>query len=292
MYPRRAALPCVVAALALAAPARADVFDNYTRPLLAKAVDGANVKEAKRLTSDELLEHDRVVPGVDDAVVIVRTNEGRFAKLAVEAGARQRVGEDRSLPILIVDRFVTFKEGEERQILASGRTLRVFPGFRVSLDLGQVVPEEVGGDVRFVADGDKTYLEPLGKAKLYLLVKHLPEADPKKTEKLAAGEKFEPRYFNGKFKLYDDGRRSGELVLKVDDDGSVSGAYYSDKDGAKYDVAGRVGMPEHSVRFTVKFPRSEQTFQGWLFTGDGKYLTGSSRLNEREAGFFAARVEE
>jgi hypothetical protein len=292
MHPRRAALPCVVAALALAASARADGFDNYTNPILAKAVGGANVKEVKQLTSDELLDYDRVVPGVEDAVLIIKTNEGRYCKLEVQGGARQKISDDRSLPILVVQRYVTFKEGEERQVQASGRNLRLFPGFRVSLDLGQVVPEELGGDLRFTADGDKSHLEPLGKAKLYLLVKHVPEADPKKTEKLVVGDKFEPRYFNGKFKLFDDGRRSGELVLKVDDDGSVSGSYYSDKDGAKYDVTGRVGTPEHSIQFTVKFPRSEQAFQGWLFTGDGKYLTGSSRLNDREAGFFAVRVEE
>jgi hypothetical protein len=78
----------------------------------------------------------------------------------------------------------------------------------------------------------------------------------------------------------------------VDDDGIISGAYYSDKDGQKYEVHGRVGTPQHSVQFTVKFPRSEQTFQGWLFTGDGQVLSGSSRLAEREAGFYARRVEE
>jgi len=71
-----------------------------------------------------------------------------------------------------------------------------------------VVPEKLGGDLRFVNDGGKAYLEPLGKAKLYLLTKPLPEATPKKTAKLVVGETFEPRYFNGSFKLHDDGRRS------------------------------------------------------------------------------------
>ena len=150
----------------------------------------------------------------------------------------------------------------------------------------------MGGDLRFVVDGEKSFVEPVGKAKLYLLTKALPEATPKKTEKVVIGEKFEPRYFNGKYKLFDDGRRSGELVLKVDDDGSVSGAYYSDKDGQKYDVHGQIGTPDYSIQFTVQFPRTEQTFQGWLFTGDGKHMAGTSRMNEREAGFYATRVEE
>jgi hypothetical protein len=81
-------------------------------------------------------------------------------------------------------------------------------------------------------------------------------------------------------------------VLKVDDDGSVSGAYYSDRDGQKYELHGHVGTPPHSIQFTVKLPRVEQTFQGWLFTGDAKAITGSSRMADREAGFYALRVED
>ena len=277
--------------LALAGRGRADAFDNYTNPLLNKVMESDVVKEMKRVTPDDLLDNDRVLPGVDGAVLIVRTNEGRNAKLVAHP-ARQKTDMTHSVATLLIDRYVTYKEGEERTVAAAGKNLALFPGFRVSFDMGQVVPEELGGDLRFVADGDKSYAEPVGKAKLYLLLKPLPEATPKKPEKLVIGEKFEPRYFNGKYKLYDDGRRSGELVLKVDDDGSVSGAYYSDKDGSKYDVRGKIGTPDYSIQFTVQFPRAEETFQGYLFTGDGKHLAGSSRMNDRDAGFFATRVEE
>jgi hypothetical protein len=80
--------------------------------------------------------------------------------------------------------------------------------------------------------------------------------------------------------------------LKVDESGDVAGSFYSDKDGAKYEVRGRIGTPAHSIQFTVKLPRTEQAFTGWLFTGDGKAITGSSRMVEREAGFYAVRIEE
>jgi hypothetical protein len=176
--------------------------------------------------------------------------------------------------------------------VASGKNLYLFPGFRFSLDLGQVVPEGIAADLRFTAEGDTIAAEPVGKAKIYLLTKGLPEAAPKKTAKLVVGETFEPRYFNGTFRLYDDGRRSGKLKLEVADNGEVTGAYYSDKDGEKYEVKGAIRTPQHAITFTVKFPRSEQVFQGWLFTGDARVLTGSSRLLEREAGFYAVRVEE
>jgi hypothetical protein len=283
--------PFVVLALLLQGAVRADTLDHYVNATLSKASESADVLELKRLTPKEILEHDRVIPGLSAAVVIVKTNEGRWTKLTVHSG-RQKIDADKALPMLLIDRYVTYREGEERTIQASGQNVSLFPGFRLSLDLGQVVPEELGGDLRFVADGGAVYAEPLGKARLFVLTKALSGVEPKKDAKVTVGETFEPRYFVGTYKLYDDGRRSGILKLAVAEDGSVSGAYYSDKDGQKYELRGRIGTPTHSVRFTVTFPRSEQIFQGMLFTGDGKALAGSSRIGEREAAFYALRVEE
>ena len=280
-----------LAFLALARPARGDAFDHYTNAVLSKAIDAGAFQEVKQVTPAQLLENDRVLPGLTSAFLVVKTNQGRNAKLLARA-ARQKVDDERSVPILLVERFVTYKEGEEQTVLASGRSLSLFPGFRLSLDMGQVVPDSLGGDLRFVVEGDKASLQPVGKAKLYLVTKALPDVEPKKGPKLVVGPKFEPKYFNGTYKLYDDGRRSGKLVLKVDDDGSVSGAYYSDRDGQKYELRGHVGTPPHSIQFTVKLPRVEQTFQGWLFTGDARAITGSSRMADREAGFYALRVED
>jgi hypothetical protein len=279
------------AALSLPVAVRADVFDYYTNPVLNKVPGADGAKEVKELPQRLLTQHDRVLTNVPGAFLVVKTNQGRNAKLLVHA-ARQRIDEERSMPILLIERYVTFREGEERTIEASGKELSLFPGFRLSLDLGQVVPAELGGDLRLVVEGDKVFVQPLGKAKLYLVTKALPDIVPRKGAKLVVGDTFEPRYFNGTYKLYDDGRRSGTLNLKVEEDGSVSGTYYSDKDGRKYEVHGKIGMPRHSIQFTIKFPRSEQTFQGFLFTGDGQVMTGSSRLADREAGFYARRVEE
>jgi hypothetical protein len=284
-------LVIVAVCLVVAGRVRADAFDNYTNPLLNKAVESDVVKEMKQVAADDLLNNDRVLAGVDGAVLIVKTNGGRNAKLVVHP-TRQKTDATHSVATLFIDRYVAFKEGEERTLLATGKNLALFPGFRISFDMGQIVPEELGGDLRFVVDGEKSWLEPAGKAKLYLLVKALPEATPKKAEKVVVGEKFEARYFNGKYKLYDDGRRSADLLLKVEDDGTITGAYYSDKDGSKYEVRGKVGNPDHAIRFSVQFPRAEQSFTGYLFTGDGKHLAGTSIMNEREAGFFATRVEE
>jgi hypothetical protein len=290
MPSRAFAIIAAVVLLATGAPVRADVFDHYLNPVLDKMLEGKSVKEVKQLTPNLILEHDRVLPGVPSAFLLVRTNGNRLAKLLVQA-AKQRIDSDKAVPILLVERFVTFKDGEEQTRHAEGKNLSLFAGFRFSLDLGQVVPEAVGGDIRFVVEGDKVYAEPVGKAKMYLVTKHDPGVIPKKPGRFVMGPKFDPKYFAGTFKLHDDGRRSGKLILKVDKDGGVTGSYYSDKDGQKYDVEGKIGSPQHAVEFRVRFPRSEQVFKGMLFTGNGKAIAGTSRLAEREAAFYAVRAE-
>jgi hypothetical protein len=276
----------------IAAPAyAADPFDLYTNPILTRVPKADGVREVTKLSHDQIIDHGGALKDVAGTFLVVRTNDNRWSKLLVEY-ARHKTGAGKALPMVSVLRFVTFKEGQERAVQAASQNVNLYPGFRINLDLGQVVPEDLGGDLRFVVDGEKSYLEPLGKAKVYLLTKPLPEAAPPKTEKVVVGEKFEPKYFNGTYQLHDDGRRSGKLTLKVNDEGGVTGSYVSDKDGSSYDLRGRVGTPPHSIEFTVQFPRSEQTFKGWLFTADAKAITGTSRLNEREAGFYAVRVEE
>ncbi len=285
-------LTCVALLLLASAPARADQFDHYTNPILARLIETDHVKEIKLLTPDLITDNDRVLGNITAAFVIVQTGEGSHSKLLVQSARQKLADEGAYLPTLRVERYVTYRPGEERAVQASGQALTLFPGYRLSLEMGQVVPEEVGGDVRFVVTGNRIGLVPLGKARMFLVLKPLADVAPKKGPKLVVGDKFEPSYFTGNYKLYDDGRRSGKLTLKVEQDGSVTGSYFSDKDGSKYELHGRVLTPKHSVQFTVKFPRSEQTFTGWLFTGNGQVLTGSSRLQEREAGFYAVRTEE
>src|SRR5262249_27767921 len=106
------------------------------------------------------------------------------------------------------------------------------------------------------------------------------------------GATFEVRFFNGTYKLHEDGRRTGTLTLEVTDAGDVTGSFVSDKDGEKYEGRGRVGSPRHAVSFTIKYPRVEQTFTGLMFTGDAGALAGTARMLERETAFYAVRVGE
>src|SRR5262249_46850077 len=157
-------------------------------------VETKNVKELRQLTPNDIVDHDQVLTGIPSAFLVVRTNGGRYAKLLVQA-ARQKIGK-RSVPILFVERYLTYKEGEERAILASGKNLSLVPDFRVSLDLGQIVPKELQGDLRFVVDGDKITTVPVGKARLFLVTKALADVIPKKGKKFVMGPKFEATYFN------------------------------------------------------------------------------------------------
>lgn len=270
--------------------AHGDAFDQYFNDLLSKAPASKNVTKVAQLTPEVMVRHARVLPSISATFLIVKTNLGRMAKLLVHP-ARQRINAEESVPILFIERYVTFRDGEERTIQAQGQNLQLYHGFRLSLDLGQVVPEALAADLRFVSENGKEYLEPVGKAELYLVTKHFPEATPQKSAKVVIGEKFEPRYFNGTFKLYDDGRRSGILKLKVTNEGDVTGVYYSDKDGQKYDVSGKVGSPAHAIQFTVTFPRSIQAYQGMMFTGDGRIIAGTAKLQDRETAFYAVRQD-
>lgn len=275
---------------------RADAFDNYINPLLTKAPDAGAAKEVKRLTAEDIVANNGIIPNSTSALLLVQTNDGRMSKLLVQSGRKRLNDENKTLvPILLLERYVTYRPGTDRTIEAQGQNVLLFDGFHFSLDMGQVVPEKIGGDLRFVAkEGDKPdiALEPVGKAKMFLFTKALPEAAPKKGKKFVLDGPIEAEHFNGKFKLYDDGRRTGVLTMAVDGDGAISGTFVSDKDGQEYGVVGKVAMPKHAIEFTLRLPRAEQKFKGFMFTGTGLVISGTSKLQDREAGFYATRIEE
>jgi len=295
MYRRTLALLALTLAVG-SSSVRGDGFDLYTNAILEKVPKAAGVKEIKQLTPEMIFDNNSVLPEIASAFVIVQTNEGRFAKLLVQAAKKQLSDEQKTqINIVLIERFVTYRPGTERTEVVKGGNVILFDGFQFSLDMGQVVPSTLNPDLRFIAKEDKkaeVYLEPVGRAKMFLLTKAIPEATPKKTAKFVLGETFESKYFNGKFQVFDDGRRSGTLQLEVDDEGEVAGFWYSDKQGERYRVVGKVGPAKHAIQFTVKLPRTEQQFRGWMFTGTGMTISGWSKMQDREAGFYAVRTED
>ncbi len=288
---RRFLLFGVASALLFTTPAHADQFDRYNNPLLGKLAESACVQEIKQLTPQLLAEHSKLTDS-GGAILVVKTNGGSNAKLVVQE-ARQRAGEA-TVPMLLIERFVCFKPEQDQAKQAAGQAVHLYGGFQFSLDLGQVVPAEVGGDLRFVAQGTWGYVEPVAKAKLYLVTKHLFEVTTpgSVSSKTVIPGAFETQYFNGTYRLHDNGRRTAKLKLKVEADASVSGEYISEETGRSYDVYGKILNPKHQIQFFVKFPQTEQSFQGFLFTQDAQAICGSSRMLDREFGFYALRTAE
>src|SRR5437763_5724189 len=117
----------LLACLVVVRSAHADAFDHYVNPVLAKALETKHVTELKELTPDQIGDNDRVLQNIPAALVIVRTNESRLAKLLVQSARQKVVGTDRTIPTLLIERYVTYKEGDEQTILASGKNLALFP---------------------------------------------------------------------------------------------------------------------------------------------------------------------
>ncbi|MCX7666990.1 MAG: hypothetical protein N2112_15765 [Gemmataceae bacterium] len=266
-------------------------FDYYTAPILAKAVADNTLKELKEIDSEAIADAAGVLNDSQGTFLVVYTNDARYCKLLVQS-ARHKIDKETTVPMLLIDQYVTFKEGTETTRRAEGKNVFLFPSVRLQLDIGQIVPEKLGGDITIEQTTEGFVLKPLGKAKLYLLTKPIAGVVPKKAPKLVVGESFEPRYFIGTYKLHDDGRRSGIIKLQVNESGEISGTFTSDKDGAAYDIKGKVGNPKHSFSFVIKFPATEQLFTGYLFTGNAKAMAGTSKLAEREAAFYAERLDE
>ena len=284
----------IVLALRLILPAsvQADVFDRHTNTILNQAIQANQLSPVSSLSAEQINNAPRLVPGSNAALIVVRTQNGLLAKLLVQY-AQQKLN-DQLIPILLVERFTTYRAGTERSVVAEGRNLHLYPGFVLHLEIGQIVPAHVQGDLSFRTYPDKGELvEALGRARIYLVTKSLPGTEVKKSARPAPDENYRLEFFNGSFRLYDDGRRTGILRLQVDVEGNLSGDFHSDATGNKYPVSGKVGPnPRHAVQFTIKFPQSVQHFNGYMFTRGGQAICGSSKFQDREAGFYAVRTDE
>lgn len=269
---------------------RADTYDRYTETVLAKVAESPSATEVKKLTAAEVQKHGNVIANSSGVLLVVKTNSGQWAKLIVQF-ARQKAA-DGSLPIVLIERGITYKAGGDRIVAATFPVLRLYDGFLLNLDLGQVVPEKIGADLRYWADASDGVLEPVGNAKLYIVTKHPPEVEAKKSDKPTVGDIFEQEVVAGTYKLYDDGRRVATLTLKVDQEGNLTGDYLSEQSGRRYEVTGKVQPNKHHIIFSVKFPQSTQQFTGWVFTKDASAICGFTNTQGRDFGFYAVRAAD
>lgn len=266
-------------------------FDLLLRPELAKLSASDSFSPLDELSTKQLTEADGRLAGTTGTLLIAKTNQGRWARILVSQ-ARQKIDAEKSVPILLVERFATCMDGEDRALVQSGKDIRLFAGFRFSLDLGQVVPREMPADFEILSDEKNLKIKKEKGTSLWIVKKEVAPPKPVRPSAIDPAKPFGAHWFTGHFRLYDDGRRMGRLEIESDKDGNLSGALYSDKDNKRYELFGKVAMPNHTAQFTVRFPRTEQFFQAWLFTGDGSALAGTTRFGERETGFYATRIRD
>jgi hypothetical protein len=267
----------------------ADSFDRYTNPILVKASESSDVKPITKLTMAEVAKHNDLFQETGGVLLIVRSNDGNHAKLLAQF-ARQKQGQQQ-VPMALLERVTTYKPGQERALQAFAPVVHLYAGFRFSLDLGQVVPEAMTADLKYVENADGGTLEVVGNAKLYLVTKNLPGTEAKKPSgRTVLGEAFDPAAIVGKYQLFDDGRRVAVLELILDAEGNITGGYTSEQSGRQYEVTGKITPTmKHQVNFRVKFPQSVQEFTGYVFTKDASALAGVTKLQGQEFGFYAVR---
>ena len=269
----------------------ADTFDRYTNSILAKVPGATGVLEVKKLTPELATQYGgKLVPDNGGVLVMVKTNGGFFSKMLVQF-ARQKTG-GKTVPVVLLERVTTYRLGQERAILASTPLVHLYRDFIFQLDLAQVVPADLGGDLRFFMQGEEGVLETVGAAQMYVVTQPIAGTESKRPTKPLMGEAFEPEHLAGTYRLFDDGRRTARLTLKVNPDGTLGGDYTSEKTGQKYEVTGKLSQEKHRFEFSVKFPQSVQAFQAWAFTKDASAICGWTKLQEREFGFYALRMTE
>ncbi len=90
----------------------ADTFDEYTNIVLKKMVENDFCREIDSLTLKEISDLDPVLLGIQAGFIIVRTNEGRYSRALVQF-ARQKIDANNATPMILLERFTTYREGEE-----------------------------------------------------------------------------------------------------------------------------------------------------------------------------------
>jgi biopolymer transport protein ExbD len=292
--PVRVFLPLLLAIkFAAAGPARADEFRQLVgQPLF----DLPNRTDAKTHSSLTFRELEALPPTLTDAraaLVVAATDRGNLAKLILSAGFRRLKsgdGDGSLVPIVIIERFETIDGSDRRSCKARGKETTLYDGFELDLDSGQIVPPGLGGDLVFRTDGPLgPRVVTLGVARLTTFEKMLPLAPPT-PGRPSTGRAIQPVDFAGRYLLVADGQWSGSLELAVNAEGKVSGQFRSDKNGTVYAVAGAVAIDNpQKLSFTIQFPRSRQTFEGWLWTEGKNVIAGTLAMLEHVYSFVAIR---
>jgi uncharacterized protein YndB with AHSA1/START domain len=270
-----------------------DEFDRHTSKDLRQAAE--KNAAVPTLSSGQATKLKTLGPRIEHACVVVRTSDGNWAKALVSWGFRKGKeggkdgGKDVLVPIAVLERYVTYDRDRGDVTLAHGRNVMLFPGYEFDFDIGQIVPADSGGDLRFTP---QRLLAAIDKAKLHPLDGSvLPATPPDKYDPQDHAD-VRPRDFAGTWRVNADGRWVGTWEIDVHAEGQVSGRYTSDETKGSFAIRGRITETDlrHRLRFDVEFAAAVQQYDLYLWTTDKSTMAGTTTLISRTFGVVAERL--
>ncbi len=263
----------------------ADVFDRHVSKDLKRALEQPPLKELSLNDSAKLK---RLAASVSSPCIIVKTDEGNYAKSLIGWGLRK--GADKPVPVLLIERFVTYRGDRSDLTSAAGKDVMLFPGFGFNFDIGQVVPAGQGADIEFTTE---QAVKSVGDAVMVALNGSI-LSPPDKTEKYdpTANEAVTAQDFAGAWRVDVDGRWKGEWDLTVTENGKITGVFVSDELQNRYDITGQLGSSPHNLKVEVFLANAQMQVDGYLWTKDKSQIAGTVMMTNRKFGFHAVRVKE
>ena len=276
---------CAVLLGLSAAAYSADVFERHTAPLVKQLADEGTA--TKELAMADAAKLKPLAATIGSPCLILKTDSGNYTKALVSWGLKKGKGTDKPTPLLLIERYVSYR-GERLDLTSAiGKDVMLFPGFGFDFDIGQVVPAGQGADIEFTAEAT---LACATEAKLVVMNgSQLPPVektkhDPNDHEGVVALD------FTGTWKLNADGRWLGELDLKVNDGGRATGSFTSDESKNAYELSGQTGSTPHNLKLEVFLANTQLSIDGYLWTKDKSQMAGTVTMSGRKFGFVATRV--
>lgn len=271
---------CLCGSVAFAA----DIFDRHTLTELRVGID--KLPAVQQMSLSDVARIKPLAANLSSPCIIVKTNDGNLAKALVVWGLRK--GAEQPTPVVVLERYVTFRLDRPDLTTAAGKDVMLFPGFGFNFDIGQVVPVNQGADVEFTAEGA---LKPVGDAILVPLTESLlAPATPQSKHDLLANESVVPQDYAGTWKVDADGRWKGEWELTVDAADRVDGIFISDELQNRYEMVGQIGSSPHNLKLNITLANTQMQVDAFLWTKDKSTMAGTITLVGRKFGFVAQRV--
>lgn len=266
---------------------RADAFDDHTAYWLRKGTEGTTAFEI--LAMRDALRLKSISSRITSPCIVVRTDEDNWAKAIITWGFRK--GQEDRIPVVVIERFVTYRGDRENLTSAKGENVMLFPGFGFNFDIGQVVPVGVGQGEDIVAQ-DQGDLKPAKDAKLHGL--DGPATPPRENQKYPDPDGHPgvlPTDFAGKWEVHVDGRWAGRWELDVEER-RIFGRFISDETESVYEIAGKILALPHNAKMNIELANAAQTVDAFLWTKDKAAMAGTVMMADRRIGFYALRIKE